>query len=115
MHGVEHLTNLDAFSGQHYVGLMGADTLDPITKKRSYAAKTYLAQAKSRENLTVCTGVLLNKVVFTDSLKSHGNIQATGLQYTTKSKETGAVTANNQVIITAGTIGSPKLLELSGG
>lgn len=114
LQGLGHPTDLDAFSGQHYGGLMGADTLDPTTKKRSYAANTYLDQAKSRENLTVWIGVLVTKVIFSNSPDSDGNVRATGVQYTAKSGETGVVTADREVIITAGTIGSPKLLELSG-
>lgn len=114
LEGLGHPTNLDAFSGQHYGGLLGADTLDPVTKKRSYAANAHLGQAKSRENLIVWTETLVNKINFTAASDVDGDVQATGVQYTTKSGETREVTASEEVIITAGTIGSPKLLEFSG-
>lgn len=114
LEGLGYPTGLDAFSGQHYGGLMGADTLDPVTKKRSYAANAHLDEARSRENLTVWTGVLVNRITFSDGSNVDGNVRATGVLYTTKSGEFGEVTATKEIIITAGTIGSPKLLELSG-
>lgn len=114
--GLGHPTDMDAFSGQHYGGFIGADTLDPATKKRSYAANAHLGQAKSRENLTIWTGLRVTKIVFSDSPDpdSQDTARATGVRYTNKSGDTEFVAANQEVILTAGTIGSPKLLELSG-
>lgn len=77
---------------------MGADTLDPVTKKRSYAANAHLGQARSRENLTVWTGVLVNKIIFSDTSDADGNVRATGVQYTAKSLsgEPGVVRATKE-------------------
>ena len=74
--------------------------------KRCSAAVGYLRPAMKRSNLLVNTNVLVHRVI----VKSG---RAVGVEYS----QNGAmhtVNANSEVIITAGAIGSPKLLMLSG-
>lgn len=84
----------DTLTGQAAGGLMIPDTVDPAMGIRSYAANAYLSpKVRGRANLTVRTGV-----EYTDL--------TTGT--------TTTVIACREVVVAAGTFGSPKLLELSG-
>jgi choline dehydrogenase len=69
-------------------------------------ANAYLKPALSRPNLTVVTHALVHKVLLTDKT-------ATGIRYERKGKII-EVRANKEVILSAGSIGSPHLLQLSG-
>jgi len=73
---------------------------------RSSASREYLDPIKHRSNLTIVTGALAQRVIL-DGKK------ATGIEY----KLNGTVKtakANKEVILSAGSIGSPHLLQLSG-
>lgn len=74
------------------------------------AANAYLKPALSRPNLTVVTHALVHKVLLSSD---NGNKTATGIRYERKGKIV-EVSANKEVILSAGSIGSPHLLQLSG-
>lgn len=94
------------------------DSVDPTSKTRSYACNAYLNSATSRPNLTVWTSVLVEKILFNTSTEDGGDPIAAGVQYArTKDDEVASgqkVTARVEVILSAGAINSPRLLELSG-
>lgn len=73
---------------------------------RSSASREYLDPIKSRKNLTIVTGALVTKVVLEDKV-------AKGVEYVVNGKALTAVTSN-EVILSAGSIGSPHILQLSG-
>lgn len=72
-------------------------------------ANAYLKPALSRPNLTVVTHALVHKVL----LSAAAPKVATGIRYERKGKIVD-VSANKEVILSAGSIGSPHLLQLSG-
>lgn len=74
--------------------------------KRCSAAVGYLRPAMKRSNLTVETNVLAHRII----VKSG---RAIGVEYSQNGKM-HTVKADSEVIVTAGAIGSPKLLMLSG-
>ena len=73
---------------------------------RDSTATAYLDEAKKRNNLTVISKALTNKILF-DGKK------AIGVEYK-KGNKTHKVFANKEVISSAGSIGSPTLLQHSG-
>ena len=73
---------------------------------RSSTANAYLRPVMDRPNLTVTTGALVHKVL----LKGK---QAVGVRYEHGGKVQD-VKANSEVILSAGSIGSPHILQLSG-
>ena len=73
---------------------------------RSSASREYLDPVKSRKNLTIVTGALVTKVVLEDKV-------AKGVEYVVNGKVATAA-ASNEVILSAGSIGSPHILQLSG-
>lgn len=69
-------------------------------------ANAYLKPVLKRPNLTVITGALVHKVLFEGK-------RAVGVLFEQKGNRT-KVNANKEVILSAGSIGSPHLLQLSG-
>ncbi|KAI0433464.1 aryl-alcohol dehydrogenase [Xylaria sp. FL1042] len=85
-------------------------SIDPITKERSYSASAYYSPIKSRNNTRVITEATVERVLLG---KGADSTKAVGVQY----KYNGAietVTAAKEVIVAAGALQSPKVLELSG-
>ena len=74
--------------------------------RRWSTANAYLRPAMSRSNLTVVTHATVEKVTLQGK-------RATGIVYTRKG-QTVTVTATKEVILSAGPIGSPHILQLSG-
>ncbi|KAI1313519.1 hypothetical protein F5Y03DRAFT_381113 [Xylaria venustula] len=106
----------DILTSQAVGGLMIPDTVDPAIGIRSYAANAYLPpEVRGRANLTVLTGVEVKRVLLRKPDEGNDDAVATGVEYSEYA--TGAiktVAARRQVVISAGTFGSPKILELSG-
>ncbi|MFC4589429.1 GMC family oxidoreductase [Sphaerisporangium corydalis] len=97
------LTRLDELNGPSNEGFSPT----PVTQDRGRrwsAADAYLRPATRRPNLTVLTGAQVRRIV----LDQDG--RATGVEY----GEGLRVTATREVILSAGAIGSPHLLILSG-
>jgi choline dehydrogenase len=74
--------------------------------RRCSAAVGYLKPARGRKNLTVETGCLVTRIRVE-------NGRATGVDYVQGGQKRTAV-AEREVLVTAGAIGSPKILMLSG-
>ncbi|TDO95842.1 choline dehydrogenase [Marinomonas balearica] len=73
---------------------------------RASTSNAYLRRAMKRSNLTVRTGVLSHKVLFEGK-------KAVGLEFSHNGQVTQA-SASKEVILSAGSVGSPQLLQLSG-
>jgi choline dehydrogenase len=73
---------------------------------RSSASREYLDPVKSRKNLTIVTGALAERVLLEGT-------KAVGVKYRVNGSKV-KVKANKEVILSAGPIGSPHLLQLSG-
>lgn len=93
------------FNGETTLGV-GAYQLTIGRRFRASAAAAFLHPALSRPNLTLITGAQVAKVLFAET-------RATGVQWI-KDGETNTTHANSEVILAAGAIQSPQLLQLSG-
>ncbi|KAI1777837.1 putative GMC oxidoreductase [Hypoxylon cercidicola] len=85
-------------------------SVDPIRKERSYAANAYYHPVKGRNNLEVITNAVVEKILFDHSSQPP---RAIGVQYRHEA-HTRTVSAEKEVIVAAGGLQSPKLLEVSG-
>ncbi len=74
---------------------------------RMSAAKAFLAPALKRKNLTIMTGATCNRIVIE-------NDRAIGIEFLTSRSSTLIARARKEVILSAGSFESPKLLLLSG-
>lgn len=73
---------------------------------RASASRAYLRPISGRKNLTIISKTKVEKIIF------EGNT-ATGIKFT-RGNKTLAVTARKEIILSAGSIGSPQLLQVSG-
>ncbi|PYI02328.1 choline dehydrogenase [Aspergillus sclerotiicarbonarius CBS 121057] len=103
--------NSDA-NGGHMVGFTAhPDTLDRDNNIREDAARAYYWPYEARSNLKIISNTQATKIVWSNT--THGDAVATGIEVTGPyGKET--IYASNEVILSAGALRSPALLELSG-
>ena len=73
---------------------------------RSSTSNAYIKPAKNRSNLTILSGVLVQRVLLKNKV-------ARGVEYKVNGK-TEKLNASKEVLLCAGSIGSPQLLQLSG-
>lgn len=101
-------TLVDAWSGDHlgFYSSLGAVNRSTDPGKRSYSATGYLRPNLSRPNLKVLTEAHASKIIL------EGN-KATGVEFLHQGKKHYAA-ASREVVLSAGVIQSPQLLELSG-
>ncbi|KAM5543788.1 hypothetical protein V8D89_002405 [Ganoderma adspersum] len=100
----------DALGGAHAGTFKCASTLDPRTGTRSTSASAYLFPALGRPNLKVLTGATVHRLLTT---KQADGLVATGAEFAHGDK-VHTVSAGKEVILCAGTVKSPHVLELSG-
>ncbi|KAF2265372.1 alcohol oxidase [Lojkania enalia] len=88
-----------------------ANTMNPLTGERSDARNSYYNPISSRPNLKVMLKTVANELV----LDGRWKLTARGVKVT--NKDTGKTTivyANKEVVLAAGAINTPKILQLSG-
>ena len=82
--------------------------------RRVSTARAFLDPVRARSNLTIATRALAQRVLTEGSGSAAGNgIRATGVRYKVGGRTVEA-TADREVILAAGAVQSPQLLELSG-
>ncbi|KAG9098577.1 hypothetical protein FRC06_006187 [Ceratobasidium sp. 370] len=83
----------------------------PNTYNRSYSANAYYWPNAGRANLHVFTDSLVSRIVWKNSTSTR-NVVATGVEFI-NGTSTQLINAKN-IIVSAGTLNTPKVLELSG-
>jgi choline dehydrogenase-like flavoprotein len=103
----------DPFSGQAIGGFTNPASVDPDSMSRSYSTNAYYHPNSVRPNLFVLTEACVQKIHLNPSQSATGRFSADRVSFIHKGKE-HLVTARREVILCAGTIQSPQILELSG-
>jgi choline dehydrogenase-like flavoprotein len=103
----------DPFSGNSIGGYSTMAAVDAETKTRSYAATGYGLPAMQRPGLRVITEAPVHRILFDPAISGTGDATATGVEVMIQG-EVHRVIAKREVIISAGALNTPKLLELSG-
>ncbi|KAJ7116266.1 alcohol oxidase [Mycena crocata] len=85
-----------------------ARNVDPVKGVRMYASNAYYTPNANRKNLILLTGAQVTKVVF----DKHTAV-ATGVEYSV-ANETYTANVSKEVILAAGSLKTPQILELSG-
>ncbi|CAE6538799.1 unnamed protein product [Rhizoctonia solani] len=107
-------TNYDPDSGNAVGTFNIGTTINRTTGHRSYSASTYYAYNAHRPNFVVLTEAQATKINFKGTPnKKTGDLVATGVSFVHGSR-TYTVKAKKEVILSAGTLLTPQLLELSG-
>lgn len=103
----------DTISGTLCGGYSVVNTIDAKTRERSHAGTAYLAKAMHRPNLEVITGALVNRIVVTHTLDTRP--RAVGIEFSCNNQSCIVNTTDaGEIIVCAGSIASPCLLERSG-
>jgi len=88
-------------------------SLQPDTQTRSDARTSYWEPAKSRSNLVLATGRKVNQILFDQG--TFTGLKAKGVQFVARSDNSvHQVYAKQEVILAAGAVFTPQLLQLSG-
>ncbi|KAL3481260.1 glucose-methanol-choline oxidoreductase [Aspergillus californicus] len=102
----------DPFSGQSLGGYSNLATVDAETKTRSYAASAYGAPAL-QQGVQIVTEARVHRILFNSSESDEIGATATGVEFSIQG-QTYILNANKEVILCAGALNTPKILELSG-
>ncbi|KAI0069141.1 GMC oxidoreductase [Artomyces pyxidatus] len=102
----------DATKGDGNGSWMATCSVDPHTNRRAYAV-SYLNQARGRRNLSVVVRAPVSRILSAPEKSADGKLVASGVEFTHDGKSY-RVLANREVILSAGAIKSPQILELSG-
>ncbi|KAJ7128446.1 alcohol oxidase [Mycena epipterygia] len=103
------LTNGDT----HAVGI-APNSIDAANNTRCSAACAYYTSFASRPNMIVITNATVSRILWAESIgDANSKLRANGVEYVLND-QTQTVGVSKEVILSAGAIGSPKILELSG-
>ncbi|PYH28646.1 GMC family oxidoreductase [Aspergillus neoniger CBS 115656] len=108
--GMGYGCTADPFSGVSTGGYSNLASVDFEKKQRSYAATGYGLPAMERRNVRIITEATVQRILF--STKESG-ATATGAEARIDGQIV-TIKARKEVILTAGALNTPKLLELSG-
>ncbi|KAI0056669.1 alcohol oxidase [Artomyces pyxidatus] len=104
-------TNSNPDGGNETYIALTARSVDPKTAVRSYAGNAYYQPVIGRPNLKLLSQAVVSKINFSKGGKS--GIVATGVNYIVDGK-TYTVSVGKEVILAAGSLKTPQILELSG-
>jgi choline dehydrogenase len=101
-------TPRDPGNGQKEGVFWAPSSLNPSDQTRSYARNSHYDRVKSRSNYHILPETAVSRIIFRGKT-------AVGAEYiSTHSKESGLVTARKEVVLAAGSMHSPQILQLSG-
>ncbi|MDA8875297.1 GMC family oxidoreductase N-terminal domain-containing protein [Planktomarina temperata] len=104
------IEKIDDFNGGDNAGV-GYFDVNQRSGWRWSSSKAFLRPARGRPNLTIWTEAQAQKLTW--STADNGQPRCTGLSLS-RAGQTVQVTANREVILSAGAINSPQILQLSG-
>jgi choline dehydrogenase len=103
------------YNGRDRGGPDGVVSLLQTTTRAGKRSSTYHAflegEAEARPNLEVICGAQVTRVILEGD---PGELRATGVEYRTSDGETTVARAAKEVVLSAGAVGSPQILMLSG-
>ncbi|RMZ69331.1 aryl-alcohol dehydrogenase [Pyrenophora seminiperda CCB06] len=88
------------------------NAIDASKGERSHAGTAFLEPALARGNVTLKTGVKVDKIAFDEALTADGKLNARGVHYTYQGEK--HLISGRQIILCAGVFESPAILERSG-
>ncbi|KAK1149672.1 hypothetical protein N8T08_005225 [Aspergillus melleus] len=105
-------TDADPIAGRKLGAFTSLLSVDPKTGKRGYAADCCTSEVLQRPNFGLISDTMVERILLTTEVD--GEVVASGIQVRTKDGNQRQISASREVILSAGTLNSPQLLELSG-
>ncbi|TVY42467.1 Dehydrogenase [Lachnellula occidentalis] len=106
-------TNAEHFGGSNIGAWTTVTCVDSDTQTRSYSASAYYEPFTSRKNYIVLTEAQTTEIILEKHQRSDDLI-AKGVKFIGVQGQHLSAYCSREVIVCAGTVGSPQLLELSG-
>lgn len=107
------ITN-DLYGGENWGACVSTSTINPTNWTRSYSRTGYLDPLPDLGNYDVLANAHVTRILFDPSSPSD-NLTASGVEYTPDNGATKlTVNVNKEVILAAGSVGSPAVLMYSG-
>lgn len=104
----------DPRSGAAIGAFQQAATIDPVTKTRTNAVTAYLTEdVRKRANLTVMTNTQVKKVIL-EAVGDGKEFEAKGVEVRSQDGSDRTLLAGREVVLAAGALHTPAILELSG-
>lgn len=105
----------DPRNGSAVGAFQQAATIDPVTKTRTSSASAYLTEeVRARPNLSILTDTVVSRVLLEKSDDGTSQEVATGVEICSGNGVKSIVRASIEVILAAGALHTPQILELSG-
>lgn len=103
----------DPISGDAIGAFNNPATINPETRERSHAGNAYYTEeVAKRPNLRVVTEALVTRLLLEKN--GSGQLKANGVEFKDKDGQVHQILAQHEVVLAAGAIKTPQLLELSG-
>lgn len=109
---IGHATSTTGFTESSAGAVTVTNAVDPSKGERSHAGTAFLEPALKRGNVTLKTGVKVDKIAFDEALTADGKLNARGVRYTYQGEE--HLISAREIILCAGVFESPAILERSG-
>jgi choline dehydrogenase-like flavoprotein len=107
-----HATSTTGFAESSAGAVTVTNAIDSSKGERSHAGTAFLEPALKRGNVTLRTGVKVDKIAFDEVLTADGRLNARGVHYTYQGGE--YFISAREIILCAGVFESPAILERSG-
>lgn len=107
-----HPTGTTGFAESSAGAVTVTNAIDSSKGERSHAGIAFLEPALKRGNVTMRTGIKVDKIAFDEALTAEGKLNATGVYFTYEGEE--YLIDGREIILCAGVFESPALLERSG-
>ena len=107
-----HETRTTGFTESFVGAVTAANAIDSLIGERSHAATAFLEPAMKRDNMTLKTGVKVEKIAFDEAMTADGKLNAKGVRYTHQGEE--LFVSGREIVLCAGAFESPAILERSG-
>jgi choline dehydrogenase-like flavoprotein len=107
-----HPTRTTGFAESSAGAVTVTNAIDSSKGERSHAGTAFLEPALKRDNVTLRTGVKVDKIAFEEALTADGRLNARDIHYTCKGEE--YLVSGREIILCAGVFESPMILERSG-
>ncbi|PLB46523.1 aryl-alcohol dehydrogenase [Aspergillus steynii IBT 23096] len=105
-------SDADPIAGRKLGAFTSPLSVDPKTGQRGYAAAYYSPEVAQRPNFDLISEAMVERILLNN--EADGEVVATGIQIRTKDGKQQQISGGREVILSAGTLNSPQLLELSG-
>ncbi|KAF9257212.1 alcohol oxidase [Marasmius fiardii PR-910] len=105
----------DLSNGEPEAVGVSPNSIDASNNTRCSAVCAYYNRIKDRPNFKVITNATVSQIIWSSAGTGSSGLKASGVEYFLQNRtEPVIVNVTGEVILSAGTIGSPKVLELSG-